>query len=154
MNAYMRKAAMDDDDKAKVAADYAGAVKAGEGLTRSRMMLNRDFVCTGADSNAAIRACRPGAGPIWDRTGCERDDAIFAWAVPFARKKLPQSDTGFGARSDETPTDVNIFRELGYDYEASKQYAKALGAYQKGAAIAPDDAFFKDSIARVTPYAN
>jgi hypothetical protein len=48
---------------------------------------------------------------------------------------------------------VNIYRELGYAYEVSKQYAKALAAYQKGAELAPDDDDFKESITRVTPFA-
>jgi len=53
----------------------------------------------------------------------------------------------------QTPDDVNIYRELGYAYEVSKQYAKALGAYQKGAELAPSDADLQASVERVKPYA-
>jgi hypothetical protein len=35
----------------------------------------------------------------------------------------------------------------------TKQYAKALAAYQRGAALAPSDADFKESIERVKPFA-
>jgi hypothetical protein len=48
---------------------------------------------------------------------------------------------------------VNVYRELGYAYEVSKQYAKALAAYQKGSSLAPGDTDFKDSIERVKPFA-
>jgi cytochrome c-type biogenesis protein CcmH/NrfG len=48
---------------------------------------------------------------------------------------------------------VNIYRELGYAYEVSKQYSKALAAYQKGVQLAPDDADFKESVERVRPFA-
>jgi tetratricopeptide (TPR) repeat protein len=48
---------------------------------------------------------------------------------------------------------VNVYRELGYAYEVTKQYAKALAAYQKGATLAPSDPDFKESIERVKPFA-
>jgi len=48
---------------------------------------------------------------------------------------------------------VNIYRELGYAYEVTKQYAKALAAYEKGSALAPGDADLKESIERVKPFA-
>jgi hypothetical protein len=48
---------------------------------------------------------------------------------------------------------VNVYRELGYAYEISKQYAKALEVYQKGAQLAPDDDYFKQSVERVQPFA-
>jgi len=53
----------------------------------------------------------------------------------------------------KTPTDVNIYRELGYDYEKTKQYAKALSLYQKALEVAPNDADFKESQERVRPFA-
>ena len=53
----------------------------------------------------------------------------------------------------KTPNDVNVYRELGYAYEVSKQYGKALVAYQKGSDLAPSDGDFKESIERVRPYA-
>jgi hypothetical protein len=48
---------------------------------------------------------------------------------------------------------VNVYRELGYAFEVTKQFAKALAAYQKGAALAPSDPDLKDSIERVKPFA-
>ena len=53
----------------------------------------------------------------------------------------------------KTPTDVNIYRELGYDYEKTKQYAKAFSLYQKALEVAPNDADFKESQERVRPFA-
>ena len=53
----------------------------------------------------------------------------------------------------KSPDDVNVYRELGYAYEVTKNYTKALGAYQRGAALAPGDADFKESIERVKPFA-
>jgi tetratricopeptide (TPR) repeat protein len=46
-----------------------------------------------------------------------------------------------------------VYRELGYAYEVTKQYAKALGAYEKGLSLAPADADFKESSERVRPFA-
>jgi cytochrome c-type biogenesis protein CcmH/NrfG len=42
---------------------------------------------------------------------------------------------------------------LGYDYEVSKQYAKALTAYEKGLQLLPSDADLKESADRVRPFA-
>ena len=53
----------------------------------------------------------------------------------------------------KTADDPNIYRELGYAYEVSKQYAKALTAYQKGAELAPNDTDFQQAVERVKPYA-
>ena len=48
---------------------------------------------------------------------------------------------------------MNIYRMLGYDYEVSKQYAKALTAYEKGLQLQPGDADLKESADRVRPFA-
>jgi tetratricopeptide (TPR) repeat protein len=53
----------------------------------------------------------------------------------------------------KSPKDVNVYRELGYDYEKSKQYAKAFALYQKALEVAPDDADFKESVERLRPFA-
>jgi cytochrome c-type biogenesis protein CcmH/NrfG len=53
----------------------------------------------------------------------------------------------------KSPEDVNIYRELGYALEVSKQYAKALAAYERGAALAPNEADLKESAERVRPFA-
>jgi Flp pilus assembly protein TadD len=51
----------------------------------------------------------------------------------------------------KSPDDVNVYRELGYAYEVTKQYAKARDAYQRGATLAPNDPDFKESLERVKP---
>jgi tetratricopeptide (TPR) repeat protein len=43
---------------------------------------------------------------------------------------------------------------LGYDYEKTKQYAKAFALYQKALGAAPNDADFKEALERVRPFAN
>ena len=48
---------------------------------------------------------------------------------------------------------MNVYREMGYAYEVTKQYAKALAAYQKGSSLAPSDPDLKESIERVKPFA-
>ena len=53
----------------------------------------------------------------------------------------------------KSPSDVNIYRELGYDYEISKKYAKAFEIYQKALQVAPSDVDFKESLERVRPFA-
>ena len=53
----------------------------------------------------------------------------------------------------KTPSDVNSYRELGYDYEKTKQYAKAFATYDKALKVAPDDADFKEALERVRPFA-
>jgi Flp pilus assembly protein TadD len=54
----------------------------------------------------------------------------------------------------KSPDDVNVYRELGYAYEVSRQYAKALEAYRKGLNLLPNDPDFKESINRVQPFAH
>ena len=66
---------------------------------------------------------------------------------------FPKAIAALEAAAKKTPEDVNIYRELGYAFEVTKQYAKALAAYQKGAALAPADPDFKESIERVKPFA-
>jgi len=48
---------------------------------------------------------------------------------------------------------VNSYRELGYDYEKTKQYPKAFATYQKALTVAPDDADFKEALERMRPFA-
>ncbi|HEV8587991.1 MAG TPA: tetratricopeptide repeat protein, partial [Pyrinomonadaceae bacterium] len=61
--------------------------------------------------------------------------------------------TALERAAEKTPNDVNIYRMLGYDYEVSKQYAKALAAYEKGLQLMPGDADLKESADRVRPFA-
>jgi hypothetical protein len=48
---------------------------------------------------------------------------------------------------------VNVYRELGYATEVTKQYTKALAAYSKGLALAPNDPDLKEAVERVKPFA-
>ena len=48
---------------------------------------------------------------------------------------------------------MDIYRLLGFSYETTKQYAKALAAYEKGQQLVPDDAYFKEGADRVRPFA-
>ena len=67
---------------------------------------------------------------------------------------FPKAIAALETAAKKSPDDVNIYRELGYAFEVTKQYTKALNAYQRGAALAPADADFKESIERVKPVAN
>ena len=42
---------------------------------------------------------------------------------------------------------------LGYDYEVSKRYGKALVAYERGLQLVPNDPDLKESAERVRPFA-
>jgi len=53
----------------------------------------------------------------------------------------------------KSPSDVNVYRELGYDYEKTKQYPKAFALYQKALTVAPNDPDFKESLERLRPFA-
>ena len=66
---------------------------------------------------------------------------------------FPKAILALEAAAKKSPGDVNVYRELGYAYEVTKQYAKALAVYQKGATLAPGDSDFKESIERVKPFA-
>jgi len=68
-------------------------------------------------------------------------------------KNFPKAIAALERASEKKPDDVNVYRELGYAYEVSKQYAKALGAYQKGLNLLPNDTDFKESVDRVKPFA-
>ena len=66
---------------------------------------------------------------------------------------FPKAITALEAGAKKSPEDVNVYRELGYAYEVTKQYTKALGAYQRGLTLAPGDADFKEAVERVKPFA-
>jgi Flp pilus assembly protein TadD len=68
-------------------------------------------------------------------------------------KNFPKAIAALQTAAQKSPDGVNIYRELGYAYEITKQYAKALAAYQKGLALAPSDTDFKESAERVRPFA-
>jgi len=68
-------------------------------------------------------------------------------------QNFPKAIAALESAAKKTPDDVNVYRELGYAYEVTKQYAKALAAYQKGSSLAPSDPDLKESIERVKPFA-
>jgi len=66
---------------------------------------------------------------------------------------FPKAIAALETAAKKTPDDVNVYRELGYAYEVTKQYAKALAAYEKGLALAPNDPDLKEAVERVKPFA-
>lgn len=138
----------------KADADYASAVRAGEGLTR---------VKTDAEANVLFAQALLGAKQyLRAATVLERFAAVpeaspsvlYLLGVTQSRaKNFPKAIAALERAAAKTPDDVNIYRELGYAYEISKQYPKAFAAYEKGARLLPDDADLKASVERVRPFA-
>ncbi|HEX8136439.1 MAG TPA: tetratricopeptide repeat protein [Pyrinomonadaceae bacterium] len=151
--AYLRRAASQTVE-AKADADYLGAVRAGESLTR----LRTDAEAATLFAQALIGAKQfARAATVLERvtTG---DDAkgvtLYLLGVAHSRaKNFPKAIAALERAAAKSPEDVNIYRELGYAYEVSKQYARALTAYEKGASLAPADTDFKESAERVRPFA-
>lgn len=151
--AYLQRAATAQSPE-KADADFLGAVRAGEGLTR---------VATNVESNllfaqALVYAKQyPRAVMVLERATTAANapaTAFYLLGVAQSRaQNFPKAIVALERAAAKTPDDVNIYRELGYAYEISKQYAKALTAYEKGASLAPADADFKASAERVRPYA-
>jgi len=151
--AYLRRAAT-ATDPAKAEADYLGAVRAGEGLIKLRTdaeavtLFGQALI--GSKQYARAAAALERATAAQDATGV----TFYLLGVAQSRaNNVPKAVVALETAAKKTPDDVNIYRELGYAYEVTKQYAKALGVYQKGAALAPDDPYFKESIERVKPFA-
>ncbi len=138
----------------KANADYLGAVRAGEGLTRVRndaganILFGQALIGAQQFARAATVLERATAGADANPT------ALYLLGVAQSRaKNFPKAISALERAAAKKPDDVNIYRELGYALEVSKQYAKALAAYEKGAALAPDAADLKESAERVRPYA-
>ena len=153
ISAYLRRAAT-SNDPAKAEADYLSAVRAGEGLIKLRTdaeavtLFGQALIGSKQYARAAAALERATAGP--DATGV----TLYLLGVAHSRAtNFPKAITALEAAAKKSPDDVNIYRELGYAYEITKQYAKALGAYQKGIALAPGDTDFQASIDRVKPFA-
>jgi tetratricopeptide (TPR) repeat protein len=150
---YLRRAAM-SNDPAKAEADYLNAVRAGEGLIKLRTdaeavtLFGQALIGSKQFARAASALERATAAP--DAAGV----TFYLLGVAHSRAgALPKAIAALETAAKKSPDDVNIYRELGYAYEVSKQYAKALGAYQRGAALAPGDTDLKESIERVKPFA-
>jgi tetratricopeptide (TPR) repeat protein len=151
--AYLQRAAAATSPE-KADADYLGAVRAGEGLTRVRTDAQANLLF----AQALIAAKQfPRAAAVLERTTAATDAppaALYLLGVAQSRaNNFPKAIIALERAAAKTPEDANIYRELGYAYEISKQYGKALTAYEKGASLAPSDADFKASADRVRPYA-
>lgn len=152
--AYLRRAAA-ATVPAQANADYLNAVRASDALVRVRA---NDEPSAALNGQALIGAkLFPRAITALERVAANpeaRGGTLYLLGVAYSRaKNFPKAIATFERAAAKTADDVNIYRELGYAYEVSKQYAKALTAYQKGAELAPDDDDFRESIARVGPFA-
>ena len=152
-SAYLRRAAT-STDPAKAEADYLNAVRAGEGLIKLRTDVEAVTLfgqaLIGSKQYARAASALERATSAQDATGV----TFYLLGVAHSRAgALPKAIAALETAAKKTPDDVNVYRELGYAYEVSKQYAKALGAYQRGSALAPSDTDLKESIERVKPFA-
>jgi len=153
-SAYLRRAALNADEPTKSAADYLGAVRAGEGLIKVRTdaealtLFGQALIGSEQFPRAAAALEKATLGP--DAKGV----TFYLLGIAQSRaKNFPKAIAALQTASQKTPDDVNVYRELGYAYEVTKQYAKALAAYQKGLSLAPSDSDFKEAAERVRPFA-
>jgi len=152
-SAYLRRAASATDEQ-KSGADYLGAVRSGETLTR----LRADEEALGLYARALIGAKQYArAAQALERTAAnENATGITLYLLGLAHSRannFPKAIAALERALTKTPSDVNVYRELGYDYEKTKQYAKAFALYQKALEVAPNDADFKESLERLRPFA-
>ncbi|HTF38924.1 MAG TPA: tetratricopeptide repeat protein, partial [Blastocatellia bacterium] len=152
-SAYLRRAASAADEE-KASADYLGAVRSGEALTRLRSdeeslgLYARALIGAKQYARAAQALERPAAN--------ENATGITLYLLGLAHSRannFPKAIAALERALAKSPSDVNVYRELGYDYEKTKQYAKAFALYQKALEVAPNDADFKESLERLRPFA-
>jgi tetratricopeptide (TPR) repeat protein len=153
-SAYLRRAVAATDE-AKASADYLGAVRSGETLTRLRSdeeslgLYARALFGAKQYARAALSLERAAANPNASGT------TLYLFGLANSRaNNFPKAVAALERALAKSPADVNIYRELGYDYEKTKQYAKAFSLYQKALETAPNDADFKEALERVRPFAN
>jgi tetratricopeptide (TPR) repeat protein len=153
-SAYLRRAAS-ATDKAKANADYLGAVRSGEALTRLRSdeeslgLYARALFGIEQFARAALALERAAANPNAGAT------TLYLFGLAHSRaNNFPKAIAALERALAKSPAEVSVYRELGYDYEKTKQYAKAFALYQKALEIAPNDVDFKESLERVRPFAN
>src|SRR5215216_3500492 len=152
-SAYLRRAAM-STDPAKADADYLSAVRAGEGLIKLRT--DAEAVTLFGQALIGSKQYARAAGVLERATVAPDATGVTFYLLGVAQSRaqnFPKAITALESAAQKTPNDVNVYRELGYAFEVTKQYAKALAVYQKGAALAPSDPDFKESIERVKPFA-
>jgi tetratricopeptide (TPR) repeat protein len=152
-SAYLRRAAL-NADPAKAAADYLSAVRAGEGLIKVRTdaeavtLFGQALIGSEQYVRAAAALERATLGP--DAKGV----TFYLLGIAQSRaKNFPKAIAALQTAAQKSPDDVNVLRELGYAYEITKQYAKALTVYEKGLSLAPSDTDFKEAAERVRPFA-
>jgi len=153
-SAYLRRAVAATDE-AKASADYLGAVRSGEALTRLRSdeeslgLYARALFGAKQYARAALALERAAANPNASGT------TLYLFGLANSRaNNFPKAVAALERALAKSPADINIYRELGYDYEKTKQYAKAFSLYQKALETAPNDADFKEALERVRPFAN
>ena len=152
-SAYLRRAAL-NADPAKASADYLSAVRAGEGLIKVRTdaeavtLFGQALIGSEQYLRAAAALERATLGP--DAKGV----TFYLLGIAQSRaKNFPKAIAALQTAAQKSPDDVNVLRELGYAYEITKQYAKALTVYEKGLSLAPSDTDFKEAAERVRPFA-
>lgn len=152
-SAYLRRAAAASDEE-KANADYLGAVRSGETLTR----LRPDEEAAGLYARALIGAKQYArAATALERTAASEiatGVTLYLFGLAHSRaNNFPKAIAALERALTKSPNDVNIYRELGYDYEKTKLYPKAFALYQKALEVAPNDADFKESVERLRPFA-
>lgn len=152
-SAYLRRAQATQDES-KSAADYLGAIRAGEALTR----LRSDEEALGLYARALIGGQQYArAATVLEKAAASDKVSgitLYLLGLSYSRaNNFPKAIATLERAIARTPNDVNSYRELGYDYEKTKQYPKAFATYQKALTIAPDDADFKEALERMRPFA-
>jgi tetratricopeptide (TPR) repeat protein len=152
-SAYLRRAT-GATDESKSAADYLGAIRSGEALTRLRSdedalgLFARALIGAQQYARAATVLEKPAA------TDKVSGITLYLLGLSYSRaNNFPKAIATLERAVAKTPSDVNSYRELGYDYEKTKQYPKAFATYEKALTIAPDDADFKEALERMRPFA-
>ncbi len=151
-SAYLRRAAL-AGDPAAADADYLSAVRAGEGLIKVRT--DADAVMLFGQALIGAKQYQRAATAL-EKVATPEANSFTFYLLGVAQSRLkifPKAIAALERAAEKKPDDVNVYRELGYAYEVSKQYGKALGAYQKGLNLVPTDADFKESADRVRPFA-
>jgi tetratricopeptide (TPR) repeat protein len=152
-SAYLRRATAAADET-KASADYLGAIRSGEALTR----LRSDEEALGLYARALIGAQQYARAATVLERGAASDNVsgitLYLLGLSYSRaNNFPKAIAALERAVAKTPNDVNSYRELGYDYEKTKQYPKAYATYQKALTVAPDDADFKEGLERMRPFA-
>ncbi len=152
-SAYLRRASAATDET-KGNADFLGAVRAGESLTRVR----NDEEALRLYGQALIGAKQYArAATVLERAAAAEDAkgvTLYLLGVAHSRaNNFPKAIAALERALTKSPDDVPVYRELGYAYEKTKQYAKAFDLYQKALQVAPNDADFKEGLERVRPFA-